>query len=149
MMKRGVVAISTTTASATSDVIDTGGWHYLTVLACCNAADATNASQAWETLEVYESTATDGANATAYIAGTTNSTQSTSQFAINDYNDTSTRRVSEINIDLRGRERYHYVKYKSHDDTAMDDVQVVYELSRGDIAPNSAAEAGAVDRGAF
>lgn len=123
-------------ASATTNSIDTKGWDYLQVVCMIGATDIAMSALKLQTSD------TDSAYAdlTGAIFGTsTNIDGSTSAVP----SATDDNKVFVIEVDLRGKKRYFDLVATAGNGTAGTYFSAVAVLSRGEIAPITAAGRGA------
>ncbi len=121
----------------TTAEIDTLGWDYCTIVVYLGASDVAIAA-----LQVTESDASGSGHAaiTGTRLGTDNNTGgSTSTLP----SATDDNKFFVFEIDCRGRKRYLDLGATAGDGTAGTFLTALAILERGDIAPNTAAEAGA------
>jgi len=130
-------AVISDNATLTTGEIDTAGWEHLEIIVYEGATDIAMAA-----LSVTESdTSGSGhANVTGLVWGTsTNIDGSTS--ALPSATDDNLFQVAQI--DLRGRKRYIDVTATTGDGAAGTYIAILGRLSRGEVTPTSASEAGA------
>lgn len=124
-------------ASWTTTEIDTKGYRYLTVI--CNLG-VTDIAMAALKLQSSDTTGTGFTDVTGLVYGTSTATSgSTSTLPAAD--DDGNIRVFQV--DLRGQKRFFDLVATAGDGTSGTFLSAVAILSRGEIAPNTAAEAGA------
>lgn len=122
--------------SATTNSIDTAGWDYLQVLCCVGATDIAAAALKLQTSD----TDSSYADLTGAIFGTsTNIDGSTSAVP----SATDDNKVFVIEVDLRGKKRYFDLVFTAGNGTAGTYFSAVAVLSKGEIAPITAAGRGA------
>lgn len=144
-----VPASVATNATASSDAIDTLGWHNARVVIFGQKVSASVASNFVGAIKLQHGNSTDASSFSDYTAaafsGTTNSTAATSQFVIATNSTTTTAWSIAWNLSgilgTNGLQRYLRVLYDSPL-TGNNTNAVVAILSRGDQDPSSAAEAG-------
>ena len=144
-----VPASVATNATASSDAIDTLGWHNAIVRIAGQKVSASVASNFVAAVKLQHGNSTDASSFSDYTAaafnGTTNSTAAASQFVIATNSTTTTPWCIQWNLSgilgTNGLARYLRVVYDSPL-TGNNTNVVVAILSRGDQSPNSAAETG-------
>lgn len=146
--EKGVVALipssAATNATASSDAIDTLGYHSYKINFIGAKVSATNASTLITSIKLQHSTAS--ASGWADISGstgTTNTTAASTEFLL----PTSTATTSPYNLEwnLNGvaQSLNRYIRVLYQPATNNNTNAVVAYLARGDQGPNSASEAGA------
>jgi hypothetical protein len=132
----GIIPISKTNgATATGEIIDGKGWDYLTVGIVASTADVVS-----NTLSVLKIEEGDTTSSFATFAGAVSGTDYT--IATNAYTSTTNQNVWSFNVDLRARKRYLRVVASPQTTMVIGGIAV---LSRGEKAPTTSAEAGALN----
>ncbi len=140
-------ASAATNATASSDAIDTLGWHNAQLTWVGQKVSGSNISAVITTLKVQHATASDGTFSDftgAALALTTNTTAAASEFTV------ATSSVTTLPVSVTfnmagvlgtsGLSRFLRVLWQAP--TGNNTCYVFGSLSRGDQSPNSAAEAG-------
>ena len=141
----GVIS-SAATSNHFVDTWDANGYPFdhVKITAATAVATATNSSATWTSMVLNEATVTNVSSATAIDGGTgtTNTTATSAQFVLPKYNDTSVKQLVAFHVDLTAKERYLHLTVQASS-AAYISCCFVAELSRGQIAPNTAALRGA------
>lgn len=139
-MVQAIAPVSANGAAFTSTVIDTQGFRYLEFLACFGAIGANVTA-----LRVQESDAIT--NATTLSSGT-DVPGAVVGTSVNDAGTTSSLpttadagRIWKFEIDLRGRRRYLQIQCTAGAAATL--LAAIAKLSRGEVAPTTAAQKGA------
>lgn len=133
-----IIPISKTngaTAATEASLIDTKGWDYCKIIVVASTADVVS-----NTLSVLKIEEGDTTSSVATFSGAVSGTDYT--IATNAYTSTTNQNVWTFNIDCRARKRY--LKVSASPQTTMV-IGATYSLSRGERAPTTAAEAGALN----
>ena len=146
--EKGVVALipssAATNATASSDAIDTLGWHSYKINFIGAKVSATNASSLINAIKLQHSTA----SASGWVditgsAGTTNTTAASTEFLLPTSTATTSPYNLEWNINGVSQSINRYVRVLYQPVTNNNTNAVMAYLARGDQGPSSAAEAGA------
>ncbi len=124
---------STTASNGTATLtIDTLGYDHASIV----VARASNASTTFASVLKVEESDSSGSgysNVTALVGG------GTGGFTIPTVSDTAATSLVKMDVDCRGKKRY--LKVSATPNTAVN-VSIQARLSRGEVAPSSASEAG-------
>lgn len=124
-------------ASWTTTEVDTLGWDYAEIVVLLGATDIAMAALA---VTESDTSGSGHANVTGLVWGTSSNIAGSTS-ALPSATDDNTFQVAQI--DLRGRKRYLDLTMTAGNGTAGTYAVALCRLSRGAIAPNTAAEAGA------
>jgi hypothetical protein len=131
-----IIPISKTNgATATGEMIDTKGWDYVTIGIVASTADVV--SNCPSVLKIEEG---DTTSSVATFAGAVSGTDYT--IATNAYTSTTNQNIWSFNVDTRVRKRYLRVSVSPQTTMVIGGIAV---LSRGEKAPTTSAEAGALN----
>ena len=131
-----IIPISKTNgATATGELIDTKGWDFVNIGIVASTADVVS-----NTLSVLKIEEGDTTSSVATFTGAVSGTDYT--IATNAYTTTTNQNVWSFNVDLRGRKRY--LRVSASPQTTMV-IGAVATLMRGEQAPATAAQAGALN----
>lgn len=133
-----IIPISKTngaTAASEASLIDTKGWDYCEITVIASTADVVS-----NTLSVLKVEEGDTTSSVATFTGLVQNTDYT--IATNAYTSTTNQNVWTFGIDLRARKRF--LKVSASPQTTMV-IAATARLSKGEQAPTTAAQAGALN----
>jgi hypothetical protein len=131
-----IIPISKTNgATATGELIDTKGWDYVTIGIVASTADVVS-----NTLSVLKIEEGDTTSSVATFTGAVSGTDYT--IATNAYTSTAAQNIWSFNVDCRARKRYLRVSASPQTTMVIGGIAV---LTRGEQAPTTAAQAGALN----
>ncbi len=131
-----IIPISKTNgATATGEIIDTKGFDYVTIGIVASTADVVS-----NTLSVLKIEEGDTTSSFATFSGAVSGTDYT--IATNAYTSTTNQNVWSFGVDTRARKRY--LRVSASPQTTMV-IGGVAQLHRGEKAPTTSAEAGALN----
>ena len=148
MNERGIVALApssaATNATASSDAIDTLGWHSYKIVFAGAKVSATNASTLITSIKLQHSTASNaGWVDIVGSAGTTNTTAASTEFLLPTSTATTSAYSLEWNINGIAPTINRWLRVQYQPATNNNTNAIFAFVSRGDQDPNTAAEAGA------
>lgn len=146
--ERGIVALvpssAATNATASSDAIDTLGWHSYKINFIGQKVSATNASTLITSIKLQHSTSsTTGWADVVGSSGTTNTTAASTEFLLPTSTATTSAYNLEWNINGVAQAINRWVRVQYQPATNNNTNAVLAFVARGDQDPNSASEAGA------
>ncbi len=135
------------TNSTTSARVDTAGFKYVKIQCIHPTGSNASTSAQWGVCKLTEADVTSVSSGSAIVAftGTTNTvTDATNGYVITSYNNSSTARITEFNVDCRGRKRYLFLTIQAP--ASVSTVCAIAHLSAAEQMPNTASLAGVVER---